>query len=68
VQLRRLTLKRKNRKDRGLAMPDTYTNGNGEECCDQCREELGYCTCLCDYCGDNIHECLYGGDEHGEEN
>ena len=49
-------------------MPDTYTNGNGEECCDQCREELGYCTCLCDYCGDNIHECLYGGDEHGEEN
>ncbi|WP_238670266.1 hypothetical protein [Micromonospora alfalfae] len=28
----------------------------GNEICDQCDEELGYCTCECD----NIHECACG--------
>ncbi len=36
---------------------DTYTDENGVERCDACQEELGYCTCTCDECGDNVHEC-----------
>jgi hypothetical protein len=36
---------------------DTYTDANGVECCERCDEEVGYCLCVCDDCGDNIHEC-----------
>ena len=38
-------------------VPETYTDEQGVEYCDICQEELGYCTCVCDECGDNIHEC-----------
>ncbi|MFI7073519.1 hypothetical protein [Micromonospora sediminicola] len=41
-------------------MADTYMDEQGNEICDQCDEELGYCTCDCDNCGDNIHECACG--------
>ncbi len=36
---------------------DTYTDANGVEYCDRCKQELGYCACLCETCGENVHEC-----------
>ncbi len=42
---------------------DTYTDANGVEYCDRCQQELGYCTCLCDDCGDNMHECACGEED-----
>lgn len=41
-------------------MAETYTDDTGVERCDECDQELGYCECECDRCGDNIHECACG--------
>jgi len=42
---------------------DTYIDANAVERCAACREELGYCGCQCDECGNNIHECACDEEE-----
>lgn len=44
-------------------MPETYTNDDGDEACEECQNELFYCTCTCDRCGDNPHECACDEEE-----
>jgi hypothetical protein len=36
---------------------DTYINGSGVECCDNCGEPIGDCVCCCVECGDHVTEC-----------
>jgi hypothetical protein len=38
-------------------MVETYTDDNGDERCENCRDLTGECGCYCSTCGDHVIEC-----------
>lgn len=38
-------------------MVELYTDADGVERCENCRETAGDCVCCCSECGDHVTEC-----------